>query len=281
MALLKPSKTAEEFFQRSLTAHLPAPTFLKLHHTSVLVAGLGGGSNIAELLARKGIGHLLIADPDVYEAHNIRQRGHSVSALGQSKTAVMYKRLRDIYPELAVTPISTGITLENVQTLVQQADYIIDMLDFSALAEKVALARAARALQKTVLTAPSVINGAVLYIFDPNGITFEEFFGYEEGLPMHELGPRFLERLIPRYPREAPEALYQAAARGQRTLPLDAVGVEQAAVMVVSAIENLVLGRLDRVVMIPQGLQVDISDPSYLAKVVDYSAQFARRAYAA
>jgi hypothetical protein len=275
------SGTAEQFFQRSLTAHLPWPALTKLQNTTVLVAGLGGGSNIAELLARKGIGHLIIADPDVYEEHNIRQRGHAVSTLGKSKTQVMYERLLDIYPDIAVTPIHTGVTFDNVRTLVEQADYVIDMIDFSALHEKAALYRTARALQKIVLTAPSVINGGVLYVFDPEGITFEEFFGYEDGLPMRELGPRVLKRIVPRYPSEALEALYQAAARGERTLPLDAVGVDQAAVMAVAALENLVLGRFDRVVMIPRGLHVDVSDPYYLAQVVDYSAQFMRLPHAA
>ncbi len=275
------SGRAAQFFQRSLTAHLPFPVLSKLQNTSVLVAGLGGGSNIAELLVRKGIGRLIIADPDVYEAHNIRQRGHLVSTLGKSKTQVMYERLLDIYPDLAVTPIDTGVTVDNVQELVRHADYIVDMIDFSALEAKVALHRTARAAQKIVLTAPSVINGAVLYVFAPEGITFEEFFMYKEGLPLHELGPRFLQRLIPHYPSEAPAALYQAAARGERTIPLDAVGVEQAAVLTVGAIENLVLGRVDRVVMIPKGLQVDTSDPHYLAQIIDYSAQFARIANAA
>jgi hypothetical protein len=268
------SETIENFFQRSLTAHLPYQDFMKLQKTSVLVAGLGGGSNIAELLARKGIGELIIADPDVYESHNIRQRGHLISTLGKNKTHVMYERLLDVSPELIVTPIPEGITLGNVAELVQQADYVLDMIDFSALHEKAALYRLARALGKTVLTTPSVVNGAVLYIFLPNGITFEQFFGYADGLPMHELGPRVMQRIVPRYPTEAPAELYQAAARGERTIPLDAVGVDQAAVLAVAAIENMVLGRWERVITIPRGIHVDVSDPLYMGRILDYSAEF-------
>lgn len=266
--------TVEEFFQRSLSAHLPHIAFERLQQTTVLVAGLGGGSNIAELLARKGIGHLIIADPDVYEAHNIRQRGHAVSTLGRRKTEVMCERLRDIQPDIMVTPVYEGITLDNVWDLVEQADYIVDMIDFSALHEKAALYRVAREFGKVVITAPSVVNGGVLFIFPPEGVTFEEFFGYEDGLPMHELGPRVMRRIVPRYPAEAPEALYQAAARGERSIPLDAVGVDQAAVLAVAAIENLVLGRWERVVLVPQGIHMDASDAMYLGKIVDYGADF-------
>ncbi len=94
---------------------------------------------------------------------------------------------------------------------------------------------------------------------------------------MTEIGPRFLKRLVPRFPAEAPKEMYVAAARGERTLPLDAVGVEQASVLLVAALENLVLGRPERVVFVPKGILVDASDPGFLAAVVDYSADFPAR----
>lgn len=266
--------TSGEIFQRSLTAHLPPRMFEKVNRCSVLIAGMGGGSNIAELLARKGFGRLTIADLDHYEAHNVRQRGSCSSTWGRSKVDVMRERLLDINPHGAVSAVPEGVTLENVEALVERSDYLVDMIDFHAIREKVALYRAARRAKKRVLTAPSVVNGAVLYIFNPDGVTFEEFFGYEEGLSPGVLGERMLKRLIPRYAPEAPEELYLAAARGERTIPLDAVGVDQASVLLVGALENLVLGRNDRVVTVPRGIQVDVSDPSYLSRIVDFSREF-------
>lgn len=266
--------TSNDIFQRSLTAHLPPRMFEKVNRCSVLIAGMGGGSNIAELLARKGFGRLTIADLDHYEAHNIRQRGSCATTWGRSKVDVMRERLLDINPHGDVSVVPEGVTLENVEVLVERSNYLVDMIDFHALREKVALYRAARRAGKHVLTAPSVVNGAVLYIFSPRGVTFEEFFGYEVGLPTGLLGERMLKRLIPRYAPEAPEELYLAAARGERTIPLDAVGVDQASVLLVAALENLVLGRNDRVVTVPCGIQVDVSDPSYLSRIVDFSREF-------
>ncbi len=92
--------------------------------------------------------------------------------------------------------------------------------------------------------------------------------------PVLELGIRFLKRLIPRFAPEAPESMYQEAARGERTIPLDAVGVDQAAVLCVGAVENLILGRLERVVIVPWGIQVDVSDPTFLGRWLDFSADF-------
>lgn len=265
---------AREIFQRSLSAHLPPEAFARLEKASVFVAGLGGGSNIAELLARKGVGHLTIADLDVFEPHNVRQRGSLASTWGFRKVDVMTRRLKDVNPSVRVTPVPEGVTMENVAGLVRGADVVVDMLDFHALKEKVALYQAARAAGKTVVTTPSVVNGAVLYVFAPEGPAFEEFFGYDPSVPLADLALRFLRRLITHYPQEAPEETYQAAARGERTIPLDAVGVDQAAVMAVAAVENLLLGRRNRVVLIPRGIQVDLSDPAYLARIVDFSKGF-------
>jgi hypothetical protein len=266
-----------DIFQRSLTAHLPPKAFDALRRSTVLIAGLGGGSNIAELLVRKGIGRLLIADLDSYEPHNVRQRGSAASTWGRRKSDVMRERLLDINPHAVVEAVPEGITFQNVDDLVARADYVVDMVDFHALPEKVALYRSARRAGKLTVTAPSIVNGAILYIFKPGGITFEEFFEYEDGLPKAELGRRVFKRLIPRYSPEAPEELYLAAARGERTIPLDAVGVEQAAVLAVGAIENLILGRNDRIVLAPRGIQVDVSDPAYLGRIVDFTHDFETR----
>ncbi len=260
-----------DIFQRSLSAHLPPESFGRLQRASVLVAGLGGGSNIAELLARKGVGRLVIADPDVYEPHNIRQRGSLAGTWGREKVQVMESRLREINPHLDVLPIPEGVTLGNAASLVMGADVVVDMLDFHALDVKIVLSRAARRLGKPVVTTPSVVNGAVLYVFAPEGPSFEEFFGCVDGLPLGDLALRFLEKLIPRFPSEAPESMYRAAAKGERTIPLDAVGVEQASVMAVAAVENLILGRKERIVAVPRGIQVDVSDPAFLARIVDFS----------
>jgi molybdopterin/thiamine biosynthesis adenylyltransferase len=268
------TKKIADIFQRSLVAHLPPSSFSLLQNASVFIGGLGGGSNIAELLARKGVGRLTIADLDVFEPHNVRQRGSLSSTWGRAKVDVMTERLLDINPNMMVTPVREGVTLDNVAGLVRRSTVVVDMLDFHALKEKVALYQAARAQGKVVVTTPSVVNGAVLYVFTPEGPTFEEFFGYEPSVPPGELALRFLRRLITHYPTEAPEEVYQAAARGERTIPLDAVGVDQAAVLAAVAVENLILGRQDRVVTIPRGIQVDLSDPAYLVRIVDFTPDF-------
>ncbi|NKB61873.1 MAG: hypothetical protein GKR95_06955 [Gammaproteobacteria bacterium] len=86
-----------------------------------------------------------------------------------------------------------------------------------------------------------------------------------------------MEHLIPYFPDEAPQSVYTSAAEGKRTIPLDAVGVDQAAVMAVSALINLVAGREDKVVFVPRVMQVDTSNLQIGCKVMDAGCRFSAR----
>jgi molybdopterin/thiamine biosynthesis adenylyltransferase len=235
------------------------------------MAGLGGGSNAAELLVRKGFGNIILADPDYYEDHNVRQRGCTQSTLNRNKTMVMMDRLLDIQPHVSIAPYPMGVTKDNIPSLVEQSDIVIDMLDFSALEEKVELSREVRRQNKYLLTAPSIVNGGVLFVFDPNGMSYEEFLNYNPLLSSEEQAIQQMLKIIPVAPSEAPMEMYLEAARGNRSIPLDAVGVDQASVMLVSAAENIALGRLDRVLMMPQALQLDASNPLNGYHIHNYS----------
>jgi hypothetical protein len=65
--------------------------------------------------------------------------------------------------------------------------------------------------------------------------------------------------------------MYMEAARGERTIPLDAVGVDQASVLMASAAENIALGRFERLLVMPKAVQVDVSNPSVGYHVLDFS----------
>ena len=67
--------TSEKEFQEALIARIGKEDSDKLKEATVGIAGLGGlGSNIAMLLARSGIGRLVIADFDIVELSNIHRQ---------------------------------------------------------------------------------------------------------------------------------------------------------------------------------------------------------------
>lgn len=70
----------------------------------VALLGLGGvGGSCAEALCRAGIGTLLLCDSDKVEETNLnRQAAAARSTLGEKKTSVMARRLRDINPDIVL-----------------------------------------------------------------------------------------------------------------------------------------------------------------------------------
>ncbi len=78
-----------ECFERNFPS-LSAPEQLRLFDSSVLVVGLGGlGGTLAPLLARVGVGRLLLADGDVFTPANLnRQWLATHQTLGESKARV-------------------------------------------------------------------------------------------------------------------------------------------------------------------------------------------------
>ena len=84
---------------------LGAEALERLRRSCVLVAGLGGvGAFAAEMLARAGVGRLVLVDHDCVTLTNRnRQLLALESTMGKEKTEVMAARLRDINPAIELT----------------------------------------------------------------------------------------------------------------------------------------------------------------------------------
>jgi len=105
----------------------------KLRVSTVAVFGLGGvGGYAAEAIARAGVGTMIISDYDVVTPSNINRQLLSLSStMGQLKTEIAYKRLKDINPGLDITSISDRLTPQNIIGLIPRTDflYAIDAID--------------------------------------------------------------------------------------------------------------------------------------------------------
>lgn len=104
----------------------------KLAHTTVAILGVGGvGSFAAEACARSGIGKIVLVDKDNVDITNInRQLVAYLSTVGQSKSAVMKERIKDINPNCEVVDMHMFYTEETYeQFFAQKIDYVIDASD--------------------------------------------------------------------------------------------------------------------------------------------------------
>jgi molybdopterin/thiamine biosynthesis adenylyltransferase len=104
---------------------------IKLLQSTVAVVGAGGlGGIIIELLARQGIGHLIIIDNDRFAEQNLnRQLMSTEKNLGEYKAIAAAKRVGEINSAVEVTTFVQKLTKENAHKLLKDADVVADGLD--------------------------------------------------------------------------------------------------------------------------------------------------------
>lgn len=171
----------------------------RLRDTRIAIAGLGGVGGVHLLtLARLGIGRFQLADPDVFELHNMnRQAGAYLAHLGQPKVDIMAKMALGINPELEIAPFPQGVTADNLDAFLDGVDVYVDGLDFFVFDTRRRVFAACRERGIPVVTVAPLGMGAALLNFLPDGMSFDDYFQFEDGLSVHELSLRFMVGLAP------------------------------------------------------------------------------------
>lgn len=104
----------------------------KLWKSHVCVVGLGGvGSWVCESLCRSGIGELTLIDLDEICQTNTNRQIHTLNTtIGQSKSQIMAKRLKEISPEIKINCIEDFLGSHNIHSyLNSEIDITIDAID--------------------------------------------------------------------------------------------------------------------------------------------------------
>lgn len=104
---------------------------IKLLQSAVAVVGAGGlGGTIVELMARQGIGHIIIIDNDHFAEQNLnRQLMSTEKNLGKYKALIAAKRVAQINSAVTVTTFLEKLTKENARRLLKGARVVADALD--------------------------------------------------------------------------------------------------------------------------------------------------------
>jgi hypothetical protein len=173
----------------------------RLGRVTVGIAGLGGsGGALVSILARNGFGSFKIADPDVFEVHNIQRQIFAEEAtVGENKAAVTARAIRGINPDARVEVFEEGVTEENVGRFLDGCDFVHEVVDLSALPVKILLHQQARARGIVTTTAAMVGTGVSTLVFHPAGMTYEEYFGYPGHLEGWSLDADRIMRVQPDY----------------------------------------------------------------------------------
>ena len=170
-----------------------------LRRSTVAIAGMGAvGGHYLIALTRLGVGRFVIADPDIFETVNLhRQAGAFTDTLGKGKAETMARMAREINPDLDVRLFPRAVTEANAAEFLQGADLVLDGIDFFQIDARRALHNAAREQGLYSITSGPIGYGASLQVFDPNGMTFDKYFGIAEGMTRAERLAAFATGLIP------------------------------------------------------------------------------------
>jgi molybdopterin/thiamine biosynthesis adenylyltransferase len=104
---------------------------LTLLRSHVAVIGCGGlGGYVVEELARLGVGHLVVIDPDYFEEHNLNRQLFSLPAnLGHAKVAAAQKRVAALNPAVTLLPLQEALGIVNGPELLAGVQLAVDCLD--------------------------------------------------------------------------------------------------------------------------------------------------------
>jgi molybdopterin/thiamine biosynthesis adenylyltransferase len=103
----------------------------KISNSHALIIGAGGlGSPVALYLGSAGVGHITIVDNDDVDMTNLqRQIAHTMSRVDTPKVLSAQIAINAINPHVVVTPIIARADAALLDTLVAQADVVLDCCD--------------------------------------------------------------------------------------------------------------------------------------------------------
>ena len=102
-----------------------------LERSSVAVVGLGAlGSVSSELLARAGIGNLILIDRDIIELSNLqRQSLFNESDIGKPKAVIVEKKLSKINSSIKLVAHFEDLVYDNIKDILKGSDIVLDCTD--------------------------------------------------------------------------------------------------------------------------------------------------------
>jgi molybdopterin/thiamine biosynthesis adenylyltransferase len=164
---------------------------IKLLQSTAAVVGAGGlGSTVIELLARQGIGNLIIIDNDRFTEENLnRQLMSAEGNLGEYKVNAAAKRVREINSATTVTTFRERLTGDNAQRLLSGARVAVDGLD--NLSSRLMVEQACRQLAiPYVYASIGGFNGQLMTIFPEDAGLSSLYGSSSDALPEHGIETR-------------------------------------------------------------------------------------------
>jgi len=138
----------------------------RLLASHAVVIGAGGlGSPIALYLASAGVGRITICDSDDVDLTNLqRQIVHRTASVGRKKVESAQATMHEINPDVAVIALAKRVGPDELRSIAQDADVVLDASD--NFATRHAINRACVALRKPLVSGAAVRFDGQVSVFD-------------------------------------------------------------------------------------------------------------------
>ena len=102
----------------------------KLENAKVVILGAGGlGSNIAHMLARLGVGKMILYDFDVVEPSNLNRQHYGVNDIGKMKAEAAAERIKELLPYVHIESRNLIVDEEVLSSVYEEGDIFIEAFD--------------------------------------------------------------------------------------------------------------------------------------------------------
>jgi len=211
------------------------PTQEGLSNKKVLIGGVGGdGFQLGVKLAMMGVERFGAADPEVFEIENSnRVFGATTANNGRYKAEVFKETIQAIRPNAKVDIYLDGVTEDNVEEMMHDADLSLDETELTYLNVGTMFAREARKREIPNLLVMNIGFASIATSFDPHSkYTFEKMMGIPKDMPLDEVADMSVDfsRVLPYVPNYADLSTLFAVQEGA-SLPSISPGVDIASAL--------------------------------------------------
>lgn len=169
----------EDTYWEMLTRQMPLVTAEeqeKFKNAKITVIGCGGiGGQCIEMLARMGVGELVLVDEDRFDLTNLnRQSLSTTETIGCEKSIAGKQKVEIINPHVKVTACTAHVDETNIDGIIGDSDLVIDALD--NVLTRVIVSRKAR--KNRIPYIHGAIHGTMgqVSVFLANTKSYEEMF---------------------------------------------------------------------------------------------------------
>jgi molybdopterin/thiamine biosynthesis adenylyltransferase len=217
MRLRFPAVTHDsEFYWERVDRNIGWLTFEEqefIRGTAVGIAGTGGmGGILGPILARNGVGRIVIADNQVFDISNMnRQYAARKDTIGKNKADETAREILRITDDVSVEAYPEGINPNTVAEFVRGKNLVLDEIEFFSPAARILLHEECRKEKVPILNCNTIGFGLRLFYYTHKTMTVEEALGmtYAEALEVEH----HMRKGSPTERMEALERIDQAVRR--------------------------------------------------------------------